>query len=233
MSPAAARPTTSSTSGSGTGGAQTAPNSSESKRLGRPPDADSSDTRRRILDIGRSAFARGGYDAATNRQLADEVGITAGALYHYFGSKLDLYVAVHDDIQERIYARFNEAIGADAGFLANFEAVLDAAHVMNREDPTLAAFVGVVRSDMRRRPEIEALLRSEAERRDDFFVRLVDGGVATGEIDRTNRPFVVEFVRIVLIGLTDGVSHDYTRHKRAVTSIKRVLRGDLLSTDGS
>jgi hypothetical protein len=39
---------------------------------------------------------------------------------------------------------------------------------------------------------------------------------------------VIEFVRIILVGLTDGVSDDPKRHQRAVTSIKRVLRGNLL-----
>ena len=45
---------------------------------------------------------------------------------------------------------------------------------------------------------------------------------------RTNRAFMVEFVSIILIGLTDGVSDDPDRHQRAITSIKMALRGDLL-----
>ncbi|WP_395155023.1 TetR/AcrR family transcriptional regulator [Ilumatobacter sp.] len=204
-------------------------NPTKGKRLGRPPATDSGDTRRRILDIARAAFATGGYDASTNRELAAEVGITAGALYHYFGSKLDLYLAVHGDVQALVYGRFTEAVERVDGFFNKFEAVLDTAHKLNRQDPTLAAFVGVVRSDMRRHPEINAALRTDAERRDGFFVRLVDIGVADGEIAKADRLFVIEFIRIVLIGLTDGVSHDTTRHKRAVTSIKRVMRGGLLA----
>ncbi|MFK8022961.1 MAG: TetR/AcrR family transcriptional regulator [Ilumatobacter sp.] len=201
--------------------------SAATKRLGRPPASDSGDTRRRILDVARTAFAIGGYDSSTNRELAAEVGITAGALYHYFGSKLDLYLAVHEDVQALVYGRFNEAVEPHEGFVDKFEAVLDTAHKMNREDPTLAGFVGVVRSDMRRHPEIDDLLKGHAERRDHFFVRLVDAGVAAGEIERKDRLLVIEFVRIVLVGLTDGVSHDAKRHKRAVTSLKRVLRSDL------
>jgi hypothetical protein len=34
---------------------------------------------------------------------------------------------------------------------------------------------------------------------------------------------------MVLIGLTDGVSDDPTRHERAVTAIKKVLRGKLVT----
>ena len=123
-------------------------------RLGRPPDTDSADTRRRILDIARLAFAQRGYGAATNRNLGTEAGITAGAIYHYFGSKLDLYIAVHDDVQERVYTRFNDAVSGPTTFRAKLEAVLDEAHVMNDEDPTLAQFLGALRVDMRRHDEL-------------------------------------------------------------------------------
>jgi len=53
--------------------------------------------------------------------------------------------------------------------------------------------------------------------------------VQAGEIEERNREFTVEFVSIVLIGLTDGVSDDSERHQRAITSIQMVLRGDLLT----
>lgn len=199
------------------------------KRLGRPPATDSAETRRRILDIARASFAAGGYDGSTNRDVASAVGITAGALYHYFGSKLDLYLAVHDDVQERVYGNFNAAVDQADGFLEKFDAVLDTAHELNKEDPTLAAFLGVVRADMRRHPEIDTSLAEHAARRSNFFVRLVDTGVESGEIPAAHRDFLVEFIATILIGLTDGVSDDSVRHKRAVNSIKLALRGDLIT----
>jgi len=199
------------------------------KRLGRPPATDSADTRRRILDIARASFAAGGYDGSTNRDLAAEVGLTAGALYHYFGSKLDLYLAVHDDLQQRVYGQFNEATDGADGFLGKFEAVLDTAHMLNKEDPTMAAFLGVVRTDMRRHPEIQEQLGEHANRRDEFLVRLVDAGVASGEIAKKNPAVMNEFVAMILIGLTDGVSDDAKRHERAIAAIKMALRGELIT----
>ncbi len=197
--------------------------------LGRPKDTDSAETRQRILDVARAAFVSGGYDASTNRDLAAHVGITAGALYYYYPSKLDLYLAVHEDVQRRVYGRFNEAADLAPGFLRKFDAILDVARELNERDPTFAAFIGATRADMRRHPEISASLSGHAERRDDFFVRLIDAGVETGEIDPEHREFMVEFVSIILIGLTDGVSDDPDRHQRAITSIKMALRGDLLT----
>jgi AcrR family transcriptional regulator len=199
------------------------------RRLGRPREADSAATKRRILDVARASFASGGYDSSTNRGLAAQVGITPGALYYYYPSKLDLYLAVHDDVQQRVYGKFNEAVDDAERFLDAFDSVLDVAHDLNEADPTVAAFIGATRADMRRHPEIAASLAGHTERRNAFFERLIDAGVLSGEIDPENRAFMVAFVSIILIGLTDGVSDDSERHQRAVTSIKMALRGDLLT----
>jgi AcrR family transcriptional regulator len=197
-------------------------------RLGRPPDTDSADTRRRILDIARLAFAQRGYGAATNRNLGTEAGITAGAIYHYFGSKLDLYIAVHDDVQERVYARFNEAVNMPSTFRGKLEAVLDEAHVMNDEDPTLAQFLGALRVDMRRHDELREALQSSALTRQRFFDRIVDAGLETGEIDPADRDKVSALLLTLLIGLTDAVSGDPQQHSQAVAGIKSLVEGKLV-----
>ena len=199
------------------------------KRRGRPPASDSADTRRRILDTARIRFASSGYDSATNRALAEEVGITAGALYHYFGSKLDLYVAVNDDVWDRIDGRLGESVEGADGFVGKFEALLDTAHELNEEDPTLAAFVGSIRADMRRHPEIGDALGSEIRRGNDILLQMVNAGVANGEIEKEHKRFVIEYVLTILVGLTDGVYHDAERHQRTVDSIKMMLRGDLVT----
>lgn len=198
-----------------------------SRRIGRPPATDSAETRSRILDRARVAFSTGGFEAATNRSLARDVGVTAGALYHYFGSKLDLYLAVDADVRERVYARMNAAVDAVDGFFAKFEAVLDVARELNAEDPTLANFIGARRTDIRRHPEIAAAMPIERYRERDFFARIVAAGVDAGEIADEQSAFVNEFVVTLLTGLTDGESHDPEVHARAITAIKMVLRGEL------
>lgn len=200
-----------------------------SRRIGRPPATDSAETRERIIDRARIAFATEGFGAATNRSLADDVGVTAGALYHYFGSKLDLYLAVDADVQRRVYIRMNEAVDAVDGFFAKFEAVLDVAHQLNAEDPSLATFLGARRTDIRRHPEIAAAMPVERNRERDFFARIVAAGVDAGEIADEHSAFVTAFVATLLTGLTDSESDDADVHARAIDAIKLVLRGDLFS----
>ena len=201
---------------------------SSGRRRGRPPATDSAETHRAILDNARRLFAERGYGAVTNRDVAAASGITAGALYHYVESKLDLYVGVHQDVQRKIYGRFVEAVNGSNTFMGQLEGVLEAAHAMNVQDPTLALFVGTVRSDMRRFPELAERLSRSVKARDEFFVGIVDAGVANGEVRPDDRDRVVEFIRIMLIGLTEG-SESTAQHRCAIDAIRAVLRGELIA----
>ena len=127
-----------------------------------------------VMTQVRTVFADRGYESATNRSLGAEASLTAGAIYHYFGSKLDLYIAVHDDVQERVYNRFTAAVERADTFRGQLESVLDEAHEMNKEDPTLAQFLGALRVDLHRNLELKKALQKQALRRQQFFDRIVD-----------------------------------------------------------
>ncbi len=199
------------------------------RRRGRPPASKSADTRQAILDGARALFGERGYGPVTNRELAATAGITTSALYHYVESKLDLYVAVHDDMQRRIYARFQHAEASESTFVGKLDAILEAAHELNKEDPSLARFVGVVRSDLRRHDDVAERLGRAAREREGFFVGIVDRGVETGEIQAEQRALVAEFIRLVLVGLTEGTSDSISQHRRAIDGIKAVVRGELIT----
>ena len=52
---------------------------------------------------------RVGYERATNRAIAAEAGVTAAAIYQYFGSKTELYAAVVDETLEEMMPRLRAA----------------------------------------------------------------------------------------------------------------------------
>lgn len=59
-----------------------------------PDRAPAPDTRRRILDAARRTFARMGYDGASIDEIAADAGLTKGAVYWHFSSKMDLFKAI-------------------------------------------------------------------------------------------------------------------------------------------
>jgi len=199
-------------------------------KLGRPPASSSAETRGRILDIARRSFAELGYEATTNRTLAAEADITTGAIYHYFESKLDIFCAVHNEVQERVYLRFRSAVREEETFLAKLEAVLDTAHQLNREDPSLAQFLGAARIDMIRVPELRAAFpTNDDSRRESFFEEMIAVGVKTGEIKASDKKRVRAVIYTLTIGLTDAVSNDLRVHRNAIDGVKSLLEGTLIS----
>jgi hypothetical protein len=99
---------------------------------------------------------------------------------------------------------------------------------LNKEDPSLAQFLGSVRVDMRRNPELEEALREAAVARQGFFDAIVARGVETGEIAAADRARVSALVLTLLVGLTDGVSGSVTTQMMAIDAIKSLLDGTLI-----
>ncbi len=54
--------------------------------------------RAEILEAATAVFARRGYHQARTKQIADEAGLSEGLIYHYFGSKRQLLLAIIDRI---------------------------------------------------------------------------------------------------------------------------------------
>ncbi len=202
-------------------------------RIGRPPDTDPAETRRRIVDAARHEFALRGYVAATNRAIAALSGVTTGAVYHHYNSKAELYRAVNADAHDRVYARFTDAVRGSRSFIEMFDAVLDVAAEINADDPSLAAFIGAARVDRRRHRELAAVLPDDRIRRGAFSDGLIEVGVASGEITERRRAEVAAFVDVVLVGLNDAVSDDLRQQRRAIASVKSAMAGLLAPGAGA
>lgn len=199
-------------------------------RLGRPPAADSSDTRLRILETARAVFADSGYGGATNRDIATKAGITPAALYHYFASKLDLYLAVLDDAAESVHQWLLESVLGHDSFASAFGAILDEALRLSADLPSMPAFLGTVRIDARRHTEIATALGARDEGFDEVFSELINLGVATGEIPRERRAEMTVFVYTALFGLTDVLGGQHDAQAMMVEALKASVAGRLLQT---
>jgi AcrR family transcriptional regulator len=201
------------------------------RRLGRPKDVASAETHQRLLDVARVAFARDGLDATTNRAIAEAAGITAGAIYHYYPSKVELYVAVYEQVQAVVYGEFEKAIAPYDTLVARFSATLDAAVALNRDDPSIAAFVVGIASEADRHPELVDRLARPRSVNLRFMHRLATDAAERGELAEGVSPAALEdLLNAVLSGLAQFSSQtgDSTRHENAVAVLKRFLSGSLM-----
>jgi AcrR family transcriptional regulator len=67
-----------------------------------------------LLAHATAAFGADGYDRVSVDAVAEAAGLTKGAVYHHFGGKRELFLAVYTAAHERIAARTTEAVTAAA-----------------------------------------------------------------------------------------------------------------------
>jgi AcrR family transcriptional regulator len=73
-------------------------------------------TRERLLDAAQTVFARRGIVAASLDEIAEEAGLTKGAVYSNFESKEDLFQAVLDDRYNDRTMRIADLVDTSASF---------------------------------------------------------------------------------------------------------------------
>ncbi|MFY1638041.1 TetR/AcrR family transcriptional regulator [Solwaraspora sp. WMMB335] len=76
--------------------------------------AESLDRRQQIIACAAASFASRGVAATTVRQIADEVGILSGSLYHHFDSKEAIVEAILGPYLDELRRRYAEALTGDA-----------------------------------------------------------------------------------------------------------------------
>ncbi|MER6432879.1 TetR family transcriptional regulator [Streptomyces sp. NPDC059688] len=75
------------------GGTPPAGNGTTARRRGRPPRAESADTRDRILAAARAEFSERGYEKTSVRGIAKAAGVDSALVHHYFGTKDQIFEA--------------------------------------------------------------------------------------------------------------------------------------------
>src|SRR5262245_46510001 len=119
-------------------------------------------TQQRILDAATVVFAARGFTAATMADIVDHSGASIGSIYHHFGGKKELFLAIFERLCADI-DRYIDAVMSQAGeldrrqpFEANARAYLEAiwanrrAAMLLASGDTPAGFDGVRRSSMLR-----------------------------------------------------------------------------------
>jgi AcrR family transcriptional regulator len=162
--------------------------------------------------------------------VAARVGLTTGALYHHFGSKRELYLAVFDEVEEMVFDRFRAAAARQDTFVGKIEAVLDEAVRLTKSDPTVAGFLLSVSGDLARHPDLREAVETAWARRDEFLGEIVDAGVANGEIASGDRTVVLDMLLTLIGGLIIVGTGLPAVQSRAVKGIKRLLAGTLIGS---
>ncbi|MBO0711615.1 MAG: TetR family transcriptional regulator [Acetobacteraceae bacterium] len=132
-----------------------------------------------IVSAAAKVFRTKGYHAATVRDIAEEVGILKGSLYHHFASKEELlYLVVKDPIAQ-MYRTISEIAGAEASASAKLRrAILAHLEAFDRHYPHLFVYLRERESVKRRFREMIGFSPKEYER---CWQQILREGVENGE----------------------------------------------------
>jgi AcrR family transcriptional regulator len=206
------------------------------RRLGRPAAVESAETRARILRAAREHFAAGGYRRTSNQAIAAAAGVTPTALYHYFASKADLFVATHDAALEVLLEAYREATARSDEPVERLCALIEANATLNRAHPGLAEFLAVAPLEARRHPELAAKLGARGEEIARLMREILEAGVRDGKLPRGLAiDAAVTLLTAASFGLAwiHGVLPSAEAHEAALRAFQSLLRGELLSRGGS
>jgi AcrR family transcriptional regulator len=127
---------------------------SGNRKPGRPADTDSTDTRDRIIECACDRFATDGFEGTTNKEIAALAHVSSAALYHYFHSKADIYVAVCEAITETLANIFERACESQPTLIGRLEILFQDVATLGAKSPTSVGFITGISAVVRKHPEV-------------------------------------------------------------------------------
>ncbi len=99
------------------------------RKRGRPSEG----AREALVEAARELFVERDYDRVSTEEIVERSGVSRGALYHHFPTKLDLFQAVYEASEWRLIERLAAALPATE---SPFEALLEGARLYLRQCET-------------------------------------------------------------------------------------------------
>ena len=138
----------------------------------------------RFLDAAARLYARDGFHAISMRDIARELGVTPGAVYAHYPSKMRILAAVYDEGVRRVAAAVDGALKAADDPWTRLERAA-AAHlreILDRESGYASVVIRVLPSDA---PELAAEMTALRDRYEARFRDLVAALPLPPSTDRT------------------------------------------------
>lgn len=137
------------------------------------------DRRETILGTAAALFARKGVAATTVRQIADEVGILSGSLYHHFDSKEAMVDEIISSFLRDLEERYAKVLAQEVNARARLHDLIVASLEVVEAHPHAAE---IYQNDVNYLLGIErfSYLRNAGRQVQDTWLRVIEAGIAEG-----------------------------------------------------
>jgi AcrR family transcriptional regulator len=184
--------------------------------------------RQQLIDVARREFAVKGLHGASVEDIVRIAGVTPPTLYHHFGNKTGLFVAVAEDAYRQVLVHFSAAVDPSMSLPDAVDAVLDATVEITRSDPSISGVVTALEFEVRRDEELRDRLLPIWREFRRFFDDLAARAPASSYPGAANRRALSR----ALIALVNGLASEGLLLRRPadygamVQAMQALLRAD-------
>ena len=175
-------------------------------------------------------FGLHGYAKTTIKNVAEDAGLTSGAVYYYYPSKQHLLVALAESVAEQGASRLRVAAERHDRFTRRTDAIFDELARVHEESPDFARFILVLSTDVARYPELDHAYEAGNVAFGELCRWLTDEAIAAGDLhDDADRNGVVNLVAAVIGGVISMLATlPASHHDGLILAAKHLFKGSLL-----
>jgi len=142
-----------------------------------------------VILAARDRFLKDGVDGASLRAIAQDAKTSIGMIYYYFPTKDDLFLAVVEQVYEKVLADMAKALEPDVPVRDRLIRLSTRVGQASDEEVLVARLVmrEVLVSSSRRDRILERFMRGHIP----LIVRTIGDGLLDGSLDRSRHPMVL------------------------------------------
>lgn len=146
---------------------------------------DANVTRQQLLNAGLNVFSEKGYAAAKLSEIAEEAGVTRGAIYWHFKNKKELFLALFKDEVDPFFDTIEQTAEEELGPLERIKKIMTLIFNKINNDSRFRASQALELSEknlQKQIPELKAYMTMRADSLMLVLLKMIVSGMERGEI---------------------------------------------------
>jgi TetR/AcrR family transcriptional regulator, cholesterol catabolism regulator len=162
-----------------------------------------------VLEVAARVFGERGYEAARLDEIAEELGILKGSLYHYTSSKAELLYLVNRKRLEVLLERATEVAAREGPALERLEEILRA-HLRSIDEFYPESSQWFVQPESRKPPRVKTDRAGAPRALHHRYEALIAGLIEQGKVEGTVRPDIdTQVSALGVLGACNWLTHWY------------------------
>jgi TetR/AcrR family transcriptional regulator, cholesterol catabolism regulator len=165
------------------------------------------DTKTKLVNAALFLFEKNGYSGTSISEILERAGLTKGAFYHYFQSKEDVLVLIHEDYLSREIQNIKSIYYNDT--LTNKEKLSKLIYFLFNSLEKYKEHYSIFFQEYKYiTDEKFAPIRKQRDEMSNYFINIIDDGILKGEFRKNINSKIIVFG---IVGISGWGLHWYSK----------------------